>query len=449
GTERASPFLNSTAATPRPRSIFVKQHRFAACRGERRCFLCNYSVFCLFCNLSDNTSLPVREVCMQAFPLKAILFALFLALLFLQAPCAHAWGEADYERWYKECPSFREMNDQLNLSWKKLKSLCDTERYQKELAEQRAWLKNRSSLIDRARRVGEDPGEACARVFFARTALLNAKIEKLDPSWITFSIQRNVRIPDFKGNDTIADLAIAPSRPVLMNWFYTVIDNKAAAPWHIVESLLHDQYLWYEKKLAEINYEGARVTRCSLIDYFDTGDEESLSEESAQVTDITSSYCFDKYNVVYSNGTIVCVTSSGISSIGLRPGRAWWSLGKTKYFKTDTGASLSVDDLFVYPQAARDMIKGIAYQRMMAALSKKFRAEPDWKLDREMLDRLVGLIGEFDMETLYIKNQAVCLDFSDYSLRFTDDIETYLGVPLVISAREIELAIPLPEYFGR
>ncbi|MDO5538198.1 MAG: hypothetical protein Q4F72_11810 [Desulfovibrionaceae bacterium] len=382
--------------------------------------------------------------------MRTLLSAILLLALIAAPQAALSFGEKDHQRWLRECPEYREADRALGEAWNRLKSLSDSEHYRLEIEEQRGWQRNSDSLARRERREGEDLAQAAARVLTARLAILNWKILRLDPDYITFSIERDVPMPRHDGPETVADLAIVPSRPVLMNWHYTIITGKTERNRRLVEYLLNRAEDFYSRALRENN--GFVVHDTLLADFHDTADAELMLRRAAEGGDIHRFTDIDRYDIVHENSSIACVHPYYFSSVGLARGYHYY--GNTLFYDLDSGIFIAFDDLFKRPEAARTLIRGAVYRKMQDAIEMRRAAEPDWRPDSDVVDRLTGLIDNLDLRDAYLAEDAVCFEFTWRELDLINGggdapAGRYFPNPLIIPASEFRIAGPLNRYFKR
>ena len=369
-----------------------------------------------------------------------------LIVIFLFSVIGNSFAFSSNEahlRYLKEYPEYKEADKQLNEAWKKLKSLCSDAQYELELKEQRSWIKERDRLARAIRKDDELYVHAAIRIINDRISILNYKIALKDPEYITFSIGYNVKLPiGFTyGDDIIADVAIVPSKPVFMSWYYTKIKNIKNEIMYSIA--VDDAVKKYKKIISNAIGDEGNIINPSMYganNYNGTTENGTINytEFNQPLYDIKSE---DFYWGTFYNSYFGCIEVTNYDTI--------WSLGNrgalahedSIYIDIANKKTYKFEDIFDNFEAAKNIITGIYVKKVYQALKEKYNdtsnlEEHDYKYDN---------IISYDFNKAYIKDEYVNLYFDLNELRPLNNDDTtyeksYLENPIKIKLSDLSVA---------
>lgn len=358
-----------------------------------------------------------------------------LALVFLFAlggsgSLAQEFGnfEARHEAWMVALPAYKKADADLNAAWKTLRGHCSKEEFKQELAEQRNWLKNRPSILERLKQTGMTPEEAAIKMLMDRIALLDNKICRYDPSYVTFS----VRVGDVVENGKeIIRGTIVPSRPVMMYNHILHTTNKSRHEW--VNEFLRGYFRDFleQRRTADNGEHVFNPENYTDIWYQDVfrydGDEPRIDH-----------YVLDyAYTVATDSDRLVCVMGFGSSNLGMI--HATPVSVKTFWFDPAAGRQISFGDLFGRPEVASRLAAGMYVEKLKAM---------SLVADLESADEIRREVEEYFQACAYLKGgklhyRPMSRDFSEYESRTGVAVEDVLA----LHVDELRAAMPNPRYF--
>lgn len=355
-------------------------------------------------------------------------------VLFVALGAGHALGkdvgnfEAHHEAYMASVPAYKEADAELNAAWKTLRGHCSKQEFQKELAEQRNWLKNRLSILERLGRTGMGPEEAALKMMRDRIALLNNKICAYDPSYVTFSVQ----VGDaFENGQEILLGTIVPSRPVMMDNHVLHTTNKSRHEW--VNEFMRDYFRNFLED-RRVSYNGSLVFSPDLYREFWHNDVFQYDGDEPIIDHFVLDY---RYTVVTDSDRLVCVMGFGSSNLGM----VHASSGSTATFWFDpaTGRRIAFSDLFGRPEVASRLAAGMYVEKLRAM---------GLVADRESADEIRQEVEEYFAGYSYLKGgklhyRPMSRDFSDYEISTHVAIQDLLGVHV----GELRAAMPNARYF--
>lgn len=325
---------------------------------------------------------------------------------------------------YKE---YRELDEELNASWKILRSKCSKEQFKIELDEQRNWLKNREYLIEKAKSNRKNEKDATLKVIKDRIAYINYKIFRYDKGYINLNIEKiSVLDKDFYVdiNDGDDCYAIVASRPVLMANYISIVKNKSKDKWisQYIYGLISDD-LYNKIKNGRVIIDGLEN------DFYP--DDKGIFDYYDKFPEIERNHDTTYYTVEYENENFASISVWTSGNIGFH--RDVSGPLKSIFIDKNKHKILNFNSLFEYPEIAKTLIKNIILLKLRAFENKN---------NDEVSEMTYDEINEWDFDYACIDKSYVILKPS--TLRHLGFDQDYL---FKVSLEELAVASPKKEYF--
>ena len=311
--------------------------------------------------------------------------------------------------------AYREADRDLNATWNRLRKTVSREEFTQLLQNQRAWLKERGSMLEFER----DKEKAMVKCLRDRIAFLNLKIAQADHTYISFAT-------DIVRDDDTVCVVIKPSRPLVMNNHRSCVagGEKDKA---VEGILLEKKRKSMEQDLQNV-YGQDGLLSPDVTEYF---------EYNRFHMDPSFYGHFERSTIEMANNNLVCISEAFSFSIGMA--RPFSGITETQFIDRSTGNQITFDDLFMYPDVARETARGIASIKVAGAAAA---------MNRD-LSRVLDALGKYDFTLAFIRDNCVYLQLDKPDVAPINDSETlnYLDVPLKVHLDDLKAAGPKSRYF--
>ena len=146
---------------------------------------------------------------------------------------------------------------------------------------------------------------------------------------------------------------------------------------------------------------------------------------------------YERFTIEMANNNLVCISEAFRFSIGMA--RSFSGITETQFIDLSTGNQITFDDLFMYPDVARETARGIASIKVAGAAAA---------VNRD-LSRVLDALGKYDFTLAFIRDNCVYLQLDKPDVAPINDTETlnYLDVPIRVHLVDLKAAGPTSRYF--